>query len=152
VATFREKVIGLARSLNISREDFTVGPFIDWPGIQKRIEERFVIKTSSDLQPGNWPEHFKGKRQLIKSRTYEPFEYLDELVNDNEKIWLILVDSSAETAKLWLFQGYVRPIQKMLGQLKGFSYYLIAKKYEWLLFNDQTNHFVALGELKKAIG
>src|SRR5688572_25410035 len=147
MATFREKIIGLARSLNLSREQFTVGPFIDWPAIQKKIESRFVIKTRSDLSPLEWPENFKGKQQLIPSRTYEPYEYLDELLPDNEFFWLILQDKGGKETKLWLFQGYIRPIQKVLGQLPRMPFYVIAKKYEWLLYNDQKDEFIALGVL-----
>jgi hypothetical protein len=146
MATFREKIIGLARSLNLPREQFTVGPFVDWPAIQKKIESRFVIKTRSDLSPLEWPENFKGKQQLIPSRTFEPYEYLDELLPDNEIYWLILFDQTAQP-KLWLFQGYVRAIQKVLSQLPHMPFYVIAKKYEWLLFNDRKDEFIALGEL-----
>ena len=146
MATFRERIIGLARSLNLSREQFTVGPFIDWPAIQKKIESRFVMKTRSDLSPLEWPEHFKGKQQVIKSRTFEPFEYLDELLPEDEIFWLLLPDSAQEQ-KLWLFQGSIRPIQKVLSQLPKTSFYIVAKKYEWLLFNDQKDEFTALGEL-----
>jgi|SRR5688572_2249783 len=147
MTTFRERIIGLARSLNLSREQFTVGPFIDWPAIQKKIESRFIIKDRSDLSPLEWPEHFKGKPQIIPSRAFEPYEYLDELLPDNEIYWLILIDSGSKEPKLWLFQGYIRPIQKVLSQLPGFSFYVIAKKYEWLLFNDQKDEFTALGQL-----
>ena len=147
MATFRERIIGLARSLNLSREQFTVGPFIDWPAIQKRIESRFVMKTRSDLSPLEWPENFKGKPQLIPSRTFEPYEYLDELLPDNEIFWFILPDNSLKQPKLWLFQGYIRPIQKVLSQLPKTSFYVIAKKYEWLLYNDGKDEFVALGEM-----
>ena len=149
MTTFRERIIGLARSLKISRDDFTVGPFTDWPAIQKRIEAKFILKTTSDLQPADWPEHFKGAKQIIKSRTFEPYEYLDELIKDEEKVWLLLIDSSVEPAKIWLFQGHIRHIQKVLSQLPKFSFYIIAKKYEWLLFNNQKDEFVVLGDLKK---
>ena len=147
MTTFRERIIGLARSLNLSREQFTVGPFIDWPAIQKKIESRFVIKDRSDLNPLEWPEHFKGKKQLIPSRAFEPYEYLDELLPDNEIYWLILIDTGSKEPKLWLFQGNIKAIQKVLSQLPRFSFYVIAKKYEWLLFNDQKDEFTALGEL-----
>ena len=147
MATFREKIIGLARSLNLSREQFTVGPFIDWPGIQKRIESHFVIKTRSDLSLLEWPEHFKGNQQIIQSRAFEPYEYLDELLPENEIFWLILIDTGTKEPKPWLFQGYVRPIQKVLSMLPRTSFYMIAKKYEWLLFNDQKDEFIALGNL-----
>lgn len=146
MATFRERIIGLARSLNLSREQFTVGPFIDWPAIQKKIESRYIMKDRSDLSPLEWPEHFKGNRQIIRSRTFEPYEYLDELLPENEIYWLILPDTAKET-KLWLFQGYVRPIQKVLSQLPKTSFYVAAKKYEWLLFNDRQEEFIALGTL-----
>lgn len=147
MATFRERIIGLARSLNLSREQFTVGPFVDWPAIQKRIESRFIMKTRSDLSPLEWPEHFKGKKQQIAARSFEPYEYLDELLPDNEFYWLILQEKGAKEPKLWLFQGYIRPIQKVLGQLPKMPFYIIAKKYEWLLYNDLQAEFIALGEL-----
>ena len=147
MTTFRERIIGLARSLKLSREQFTVGPFIDWPAIQKKIESRFVIKDRSDLSPLEWPEHFKGKKQLIPAKSFEPYEYLDELLPDNEIYWFILPDNSMKEPKLWLFQGYIRPIQKVLSQLPRTSFYVIAKKYEWLLFNYQKDEFIALGEL-----
>lgn len=147
MTTFRERIIGLARSLKLSREQFTVGPFIDWPAIQKKIESRFVMKNRSDLSPLEWPENFKGKPQVIPSRAHEPFEYLDELLPLDENYWFILPDNSLKQPKLWLFQGYIRPIQKVLSQLPKTSFYVVAKKYEWLLYNEQKDEFTALGQL-----
>src|SRR5688500_13455362 len=101
----------------------------------------------SNLSPLEWPEHFKGKKQLIPSRTFEPYEYLDELLPDNQIYWLILQDKGAKEPRLWLFQGYIRPIQKVLSQLPQQPFYVIAKKYEWLLYNELKDEFTALGEL-----
>ncbi|MFC5269511.1 DUF6756 family protein [Adhaeribacter terreus] len=147
MATFRERIIGLARSLKISREQFTVGPFTHWPEIQKKIEARFVMKNRSDLTPLEWPEYFKGRQEQIPLRSFEPFELLEDLLPEGEIYWLLLPDPSAKEAKLWLFQGTVQAIQKVLSQLPKLSFYVVAKKYEWLLFYDQRDIFTALGEL-----
>ncbi|MBK0401944.1 hypothetical protein I5M27_03040 [Adhaeribacter sp. BT258] len=147
MATFRERIIGLARLLKLSREQFTVGPFTHWPAIQKKIESRFIMKTSSDLQPQEWPEHFKGRQKLIPLKGFEPYEYLDELLPENEIYWLLLPDPNVQESKLWLFQGTVQAIQKVLSQLPKLAFYVVAKKYEWLLFYNQQDAFIGLGEL-----
>lgn len=124
-----------------------MGPFTHWPEIQKKIEARFVMKNRSNLTPAEWPEYFKGRQEQIPLRSFEPFELLEDLLPENEIYWLLLPDPSQQEAKLWLFQGTVQAIQKVLGQLPKLSFYVVAKKYEWLLFYDQKELFVALGEL-----
>jgi hypothetical protein len=77
------------------------------------------------------------------SDTAWAFDYLTQLVDGQEQIWFAACDTDHDPSKFWLFQGTVQAIQRLLQAHCYFEYYLVSKKYRWLLC--ETDHDVLIG-------
>ncbi|WP_089836165.1 DUF6756 family protein [Chitinophaga filiformis] len=78
----------------------------------------------------------------------DAWKYLQVIVDRNEKVWFVAGDTKRDASKLWLFEGEIEPIQQVIGQLHHFEYYLVSKKYEWLLTENRHGTLIGLGSIK----
>ncbi|HEX8658152.1 MAG TPA: DUF6756 family protein [Hymenobacter sp.] len=140
---FKDGLMQLARRLQLSSEQFDEFGIYDWPLVLRKIEAAFVIKTSSNTHFNWWWESFKGPQYSLFIEEGRPYEYLNQLIDAQEQVWFVACDSGKDPSKFWLFQGQIHAIQSVLREHSVFEYYLVSKKYEWLLC--QTHHDVLTG-------
>lgn len=140
---FKDDLLQLASSSGISPKDFDAVGIHEWPAIMHKIEAAFVLKTSSTTRFNWWWESFKGPQYRLFFDTAWAFDYLTQLVDEQEQIWFVACDTDQDPSKFWLFQSTVQAIQRLLQAHCYFEYYLVSKKYLWLLC--ETDHDVLIG-------
>ncbi|MCM3629806.1 hypothetical protein M3194_20950 [Paenibacillus glycanilyticus] len=101
-----------------------------WKPVIQKIEERFIKKQchTNSLHWG-WLR-LKEPQHLL--RLVDPSEkYIEYFVGD-DRLWFIVEDYKD---KMWLYEGDTNfIIKKVIPQLMHLrEYYLVSKKYEWLL-------------------
>jgi hypothetical protein len=144
---FKENTLKIASALGLSTDDFEAVGIHAWPSIMQKIERNFVKKESSNTKFNWWWESFKGHQLSIDFENDNVFIYLDQIVDNEEKVWFVACDSDHDPSKFWLFQGYIKPIQKIIGELPYFEYYLVSKKYEWLICENDHGVLIGLGSI-----
>ena len=140
---FKDNALKTAAVSGISSDNFEAVGIHEWPTVMRKIERAFVVKENSNTKFNWWWERFKGPQYKISFEKDNAFEYLDQLIDEKEKVWFVGCDTDYDPSKFWLFQGCVKPIQKIIGEQAPFEYYLISKKYKWLLC--ETDHGVLIG-------
>jgi hypothetical protein len=84
----------------------------------------------------------KGEYHVTTFNYNWPFDQLCNLVDTHEKVWFFL----NENDKFWFYEGYIKPIEKIL---EGCNYldeiYIASKKYEWLLCINHDDMLYAVG-------
>ncbi|MVN79332.1 hypothetical protein GO988_23625 [Hymenobacter sp. HMF4947] len=140
---FKDDLLQLAASSGISRKEFEAVGIQAWPAIMRKIEAAFVLKTSATTRFNWWWESFKGPQYRLFFDTAWAVDYLTQLVDEHEQIWLVACDTDQDPSKFWLFQGTVQATQWLLQEHCYFEYYLVSKKYQWLLC--ETDHDVLIG-------
>ncbi|KAA9339708.1 hypothetical protein F0P96_03575 [Hymenobacter busanensis] len=140
---FKGDILNLARALGITADQFDAVGIHAWPSIMKRIEAAFIIKTDSNTKFNWWWESFKGQQVSIFFEDGMAFEQLSQLVDAEEPVWFIGCDTDRDPSKFWLFEGTINPIQQVISEFYHFEYYIVSKKYEWLLC--ETDHSVLTG-------
>jgi hypothetical protein len=143
----KENAIKIANALGISSDEFEAVGIYAWSSIMQKIERTFVKKENSNTKYNWWWESFKGTQSNIDFKQDNAYEFLDQLIDTEEKVWFVACDSDHDSSKFWLFQGYVSPIQKIIGELPYFEYYIISKKYEWLVCENHHGAFIGLGNI-----
>ncbi|QNF33664.1 hypothetical protein HUW51_13380 [Adhaeribacter swui] len=144
---FQDNLIKLANMLAIPVDEFAPIGIHEWPSIMKKIEATFIIKKNSNTKFNWWWEHLKGEPFGVNAGDTKPFEYLPQLIDEKEKIWFVACDSYRDFSKFWLFQGYIKSIKKILQNHYSFEYYLISKKYEWLLCVNNHDKLIGVGSI-----
>lgn len=140
---FKDELLKLAKHLQLPSETFDAVGIHEWPSVLHKIEASFVIKNSSNIQFNWWWENFKGPQSSLFFENGQAYEYLNQLIDAHEQVWLVACDSERDPSKFWLFQGKIQAIQSVLREHYAFEYYLVSKKYEWLLC--ETHHSLLIG-------
>jgi hypothetical protein len=55
---------------------------------------------------------------------------------------------TATRVNIGYFEGFIEPIQQILGRLNAFEYYWVSKKYDWLLAENHHGFLIGLGSIK----
>jgi hypothetical protein len=60
---------------------------------------------------------------------------LKELVPSQETVWFVAEEWKRikQHGNFWLCEGTITVIAELLGEMYGFEYYIVSKKFEWLL-------------------
>ena len=140
---FKDDIIKLANLLGITHEDFSDVGIHAWPSIMKKIEAAFVIKVNSNTHFNYWWDSFKGARYSISFENGLGYTCLDQLIDNQERIWFVACGHD----KFWLFEGKVKAIQLIISEHYAFEYYLVSKKYEWLICETDHDILVGLGTI-----
>ena len=140
---FKDELVQVAQSLGILPHDFSAVGIHEWPSIMRNIESAFVIKMNSNTRFNWWWESFKGIKCRIFFEDDTASTVLDQLIEQQEKVWFVACDTDHDPSKFWLFQAMVKSIQLVVSEHYFFEYYIISKKYEWLLC--ETDHSVLIG-------
>ncbi|AHM59241.1 hypothetical protein D770_04870 [Flammeovirgaceae bacterium 311] len=143
----KESITKLSVALGISSKEFKPVGIHEWPLIMKKIERAFVVKENSNTRFNWWWENLKGVPYQIHFKKDDAYKCLYKLVDDNENIWFIISDSDHNLSKFWLFQGYIGPIQTLIEEHYAFEYYLVSKKYEWLLCENRHGTLIGIGTM-----
>ncbi|WP_432207229.1 DUF6756 family protein [Hymenobacter defluvii] len=52
-----------------------------------------------------------------------------------------------DPSKFWLFEGSVQAVQLVLHEFYAFEYYVVSKKYHWLLCETDHDELIGLGTI-----
>jgi hypothetical protein len=140
---FKDGLLKLAKHLELPSEAFDAVGIHAWPSVLHEIEAIFVIKTSSNTHFNWWWSSFKGPEYDLHFTNGQAYECLDKLIDAREQVWFVASDSRRESNKFWLFQGRIQGIQSVLREHYAFEYYIVSKKYEWLLC--ENHHDILIG-------
>ena len=113
----------------------------------KRIEAAFVMKNSTNTHFNWWWESFKRQRHSIYFENGKAYNCLDTLLDEHEKVWFVACDSGYDPSKFWLFEATVKTIKLVVSEHYAFEYYIVSKKYDWLLCETHHDTLVGLGSV-----
>lgn len=137
----RTKIQEIIEYLNISECELKEVNKLQWQSIIDKIEENFITKEKHDIDTYPYWERLKGECFNIYFEEDDAYKSLDLLINRDETVWLLLQDD----AKLWLYEGNIETIKKVIGECYAFEYYLISKKYSWLLCENHHGYLIGVG-------
>lgn len=134
------------KELNINREEFFEVPKLEWQEILLKITDYFVCKKyyTNDL---HWAwEKLKEPRIGLRLKNDDAYKYIADIVKE-EYVWFIVDDGSG---KMWLYEGKPQIISEIIADAYYIDeYYIVSKKYEWLLCED--HHCIIYGSGEKIV-
>ena len=138
----RKDIEAIRRELDIPESDFRTLPHTtDWHLFEERIYSSFCMLEGKSRPYWLW-ENLRYERYWLSLQGY-PDEILNQLVPATEVVWFMAYDGDDFVH----YQGKVAAIQKVIPECTYLDeYYLINKKYEWLLCVNHHNSLVGTGE------
>ncbi|UOQ69504.1 DUF6756 family protein [Hymenobacter volaticus] len=140
---FKDQLLHLARLLGLSPQDFDAVGIYAWPAVLHKIEKTFVQKTNANTHFNWWWESFQKPQYSLRLEEGRAYGCLDQVLPPHQRVWFVACDSGHDPSKFWLFQGSVTAIQHLLDEHSAFEYYVVSKKYAWLLC--ETHHHLLIG-------
>lgn len=64
----------------------------------------------------------------------------------DDKIWFIGADSKNQGPKYWLYEATVESVVRILDEMHRFDFYIVNKKYRWLVTEEHHGMLLAVGE------
>ena len=136
------------KELNIiDNEKFNSLNINDWKIVQSKIEDNFLYKRNAGVKRSwLWND--------LKFETYsigclkDPYESLELLIKSDEKIYFLINETINEQTKYWAYEGTIKPIIEIIGDSYHLDeYYLVSKKYEWLLGTNHHDVLIGTGNI-----
>lgn len=143
---FRADIEVAVKVLSLSASDFRVLRFYEYENILKEIVAKFTTLGTKGIN-ANWLwDSFKEPKFCIQLE-YVP-AILKQLISSEETVWFIAEDwpSTKQHGKFWLYEGKIAAIVDVLGEMYGCEYYLVSKKFEWLLCENHHDILMAVGQ------
>jgi len=141
--SIRKDIERAIKELQINRDDFQEISKLRWKEILLKVVECFVQKThyTHDL---HWAwNRLKEPCNILRFDNNNGYRYIEELIDD-KYVWFITEDSSG---KFWLYEGKPEIISKVIEESYYIDeYYIVSKKYEWILCEDHHQIIHGSGE------
>lgn len=129
------------QKLGIPAADFGPLPFTtNWHQLEERIYKAFCRIEGQGRPCWLW-ERYKGEWFGLALKDY-PDYILDQLVPIAEVVWFMVYDGD----DFYFYHGRVNAIQQILLECSPDEYYLINKKYNWLLSVNHHDSLTGTGE------
>lgn len=143
----RAEIMQLKSKLNLSDSEFrALSPYQDHQGIEETIYQTFCQLEYAKTRPTWLWLSFKQEAYCADFFPELPETYLHTLIDPLETIWLGALGSMQEGSKIWLYEGQIVPIQKVLAETQFYDeFYFVSKKYEWLLCINHHDTLIATG-------
>ena len=138
--TLKHELLQTAANLGLPYSYFRAIGITEWEPIMKRIENRFVSARYNKILWW-WDGYLKGPVYSVLLPGW-PVDALDKIIPLHEQVWFI-----AEDDKFWLFEGTIESIQQVLAESHAFEYYIVSKKYEWLLCENHHDVLFGVGDI-----
>jgi hypothetical protein len=147
---FRVDIDEAVASLRLSPEDFKLVNLYKYEQILVSILDKFTTLGKHGLSCAWLWQHFKEPQFSFYSEN--AWKHLPEIVEPllapEETFWFIAEDDrrTKQNGNFWLYEGKLKPISSLLGEMTAFEYYLVPKKLDWLLCETHHDVLIRVGE------
>ena len=141
----RQQINLTAAALSLKPTEFRQIRVHQYQDILMSIIEKFTTLGRKGWN-ATWWDHFKGVESAI--HTADAYKLLRELVPTEERVWFVAQDwgRNKHDGGFWLFEGKIQAIVSVLDEMFGFEYYIVSKKFEWLVCENHHDVLIGVGQ------
>ena len=142
------QVLAVADKLNVPRAHFDLVDADSWRPIFHAIIDTFCDRKIVDLQKSYLWEALVGEISSVPLIQPLDVRVLSALSEPEGRVFLLLEDWDGAKfyENYWLFDGRLADVLSILSEHRLVEFYLVAKKFEWLIGENHHNVVFASGE------
>jgi hypothetical protein len=143
---FRADIQGVAQALNLLSSDFrSLGPY-EYETVLLSVIEKFTTLDRKGVNERWLWDAFKLPRCSMPLD--DATTVLKELMPPTETVWFITEDArrNKRHGNYWVYEGKIGPIVDVIRETHYFEYYIVSKKFEWLLCENHHDILMAVGQ------
>lgn len=132
------------REILLNENVFKEVSHLAYEEILEKVNSNFLTTNRYSDTIWWWQVYKNLKQHAIHFREGYAFEIFTELLPVKEtKYWFI---ASEENGKYWVYESNVEAIEMILKEMYGFEYYIVDKKYNWVLCENHHDILIGLGD------
>jgi hypothetical protein len=137
----------IRKELKISSENFIEVKHYSYENILKQIGERFT-NLGARATKYFWLNHnLKGDVVSFMPKSEEDVtKILRVIIPDNPILWFIGAETYKGKSKYWLYESDLNSAIAILDEMYFFDFYLVDKKYNWLISEEDYGVLLSVGE------
>lgn len=141
----RDEITTTIAALGLESEFGLVSPHRH-RAILQRISSQFTTLGQRANKTRWWWEHLT--EPVTTLRPYDPVETLRLLIPTKEQVWFLAEDwsSTKSDGQFWLYESTVEAIAKLVNASRSFEFYVVSKKYSWLVCVNHHEYIIASGQ------
>ncbi len=145
---FRSQLDAVRVSAGVANVDFRLVGLHQYEAILLKIIAHFTTLGRSGLNALWLWDSFQEPKFARADCPPMCTAMLRKLVPAEEAIWFVAEDSGRqkEHGNFWLYEGHIDAIAAVLDEAWLFEFYLVSKKFEWLLCENHHDVLIAVGE------
>jgi hypothetical protein len=142
----RAEIEEAVQELGLLPSDFRALGVYEYENILISIIDRFTTLGRKGVNEIWLWNSFKEPRSSMQLDY--PTAVLREFVPLEETVWFVAEDWNRHKrhGNYWLYEGKITAIVDLLGEMHGFEYYVVSKKFEWLLCENHHGILMAVGQ------
>lgn len=141
--SIRENIEQVIKEQQLAPEDFKPVNINEWEAIENKIIATFCdFPLSYKYRPTWLWEYFKFDGTTLSNLVEYAPQYLPELLGQEECVWFFVNDHKS---KFWYYEGKVRSIQTIIDESHWDEFYIVSKKYDWLICMNHHEILTAIG-------
>lgn len=148
---FRDGATDTIKKYKIPSDEFYIVGFNKYEQILVDILKHFTNYGKKNLNSFRWWNDLKSEFNDTHTaiRDDEGYKYFDRVINDQEFFWLIVLETKNERPKYWVCEGKIKPIQIILNEAVCNDFYLVSKKFEWMIGENPYGMLEVCGKFGK---
>jgi hypothetical protein len=139
----RNEIKSVIDEHNFSSEEVNEVGIYKWRNIIEQFEQNF-IKLPHHSSQIRWYWEYLKDGYSVDFESYNAYKYLHKLINNQEKVYF-MVEDLGERNKFWIYESYIKVIQKVLEETQSYEYYIVSKKYKWFLCENHHGFLIGAG-------
>jgi hypothetical protein len=145
---FRSQLDEVKTAAGVANADFALVGLLRYEAILLEIIEWFTTLKRGGLNELWWCHAFKEPKHSWAACPVIYTPALRDLVPADETVWLVAEDwcRQKKHGNFWLYEGRIDAITAVLDEARAFEFYLVSKKFEWLLCSNHHDVLMAVGE------
>ncbi len=142
--TIREQINNVIKKYSFNKDELIEVNKLYWKTIIDKFEAEFIRKSHYKNKVYWYWDLFENDYG-IQFEEYDAFKILNNLIDEKEKIWF-LVEEKRQVPKFWIYEGTIKSIQKAIEESVAFEYYIVSKKFSWVLCENHHGYLIASGD------
>ena len=152
----RDEIELTIKTCNINRLRFFEVAKQSYQDVLDRITDHFVDKTSDWKNDIHWANmgYYKPELRIqyynLDKENISRDDFRRKLLfivpTVKYPVWFLVEGTKNYTHKYWVYEGYVPEISMILNETSFNDFYIVSKKYEWLISINHHNILSLVGE------
>ena len=141
----RAAIYNVKKTHTIPNEHFKEVSPLNHEAIFKKINSTFLTTRQYNDSHYWWRNYKNLDHYGIHFKDRFAFEQLEKIVPITKALfWFV---ASEQNGKYWLYESDLESIKLILSEMYGFEYYLIDKKYQWILCENHHDILIGMGAI-----